>query len=96
MGANIKEWKSELGITYYAHDNTYIEQKQFWGTVVSANNDGIKIRQSNGEFFNLPPDLSSTEPAPQGEYKLKSTGEIIINPDYFATWSLYKPEDSKN
>lgn len=82
-----------VGITYYTHDKQFIEQKQFWGTVISSNHDGISIRQSDGSIYLLPPDLSSTQKAPPGEYRLRSTGEIIMDPDFCATWSSYAPED---
>jgi len=43
--------------------------------------------------FTLPPDLSSTKRAPRGEYKLHSTGEIVVDPDFIATWNLTKPKE---
>lgn len=77
-----------VGITYYTHDEQYIEQKQFWGTVISANEQGVVVKQCSGELLPLPPDLSSTEKAALGEYTLRTTGEVVVNPDYLATWSL--------
>ena len=84
-----------LGMTYYTHDNQYIEQKQFWGTVVSANDTCIEFRQNNGVVCSIPPQLAAIEPAPPGEYTLNSTGEIVVNPDYLTTWSYYKPKEPK-
>ncbi len=77
-----------VGITYYTHENEFIEQKQFYGTVTEANESVIRIRQKDGTEFSLPPDLSSTKRAPLGEYKLRSTGEVVTNPDFLATWNL--------
>lgn len=85
-----------VGITYYTHDEQYIEQKQFWGKVVEVTNEQIILLQNNGETFSLPPDLSSTKPAPLGEYKLRSTGEVVVNPDYIATWLLHRPKENAN
>ena len=82
-----------VGITYYSHDNVYIEQKQFYGTVTEANENIIRVKQKNGVDFTLPPDLSSTKRAPRGEYKLHSTGEIVVDPDFIATWNLTKPKE---
>ena len=82
-----------VGITYYTHDNEYIEQKQFYGTVTEANETIIRVKQKDGTDFTLPPDLSSTKRARQGEYKLRSTGEIVINPDFLATWNLNKAKE---
>ncbi len=84
-----------VGITYYTHDKQFIEQKQFHGTVVRADESGILIRKSDGEETTLPPDLRSTKPASPGEYRERSTGEIVENPDFLSTWNVVKnpPEE---
>ena len=82
-----------VGITYYTHDNEFIEQKQFYGTVTEANEDLIRVKQKDGTDFTLPPDLSSTKRARQGEYKLRSTGEVVVNPDFLATWNLNRAKE---
>lgn len=81
-----------VGITYYTHDNEVIEQKQFYGTVTEANSSIIRLKQKDETELTLPPDLSSTKRARPGEYKLRSTGEIVVNPDFFATWNSVKDE----
>lgn len=80
------------GVTYYTHDAQVIEQKQFYGTVIRADEKAVVIRMANGEIFSLPPDLRSTRPAPPGEYRLRSTGEIVTDPDFLATWNAVKNE----
>ncbi len=82
-----------VGITYYTHDDVYIEQKQFYGTVTEANETIVRIKQKDGTDFTLPPDLSSTKRARKGEYKLRSTGEVVVDPDFLATWNLNKAKD---
>lgn len=82
-----------IGFTYYTHDNVFIEQRQYWGTVIESNEDGIRVKQKNGEVIDLPPDLRSTEVAPPGEYRLRSTGEIIIDPDFLTTWNIKRPPE---
>ena len=81
-----------IGLTYYTADNEFIEQKQYWGTVIESNETRILVQLNNGEIFGLPGDLSSTEIAPPGEYRLHSTGEIVVDPDYLTTWNIYKPK----
>ena len=84
-----------VGLSYYAGDQL-IEQKQYWGTVVEANETRIRFRQTNGELFSLPPNLESTKPAHKGEYRLCSTGEVVTDPDFTSTWSIYhSPEPEK-
>lgn len=86
-----------VGITYYTHDDMLIEQKQYFGEVVEANDRLIRIRRDNGELFTIPPDLRSTHRAKPGEYRLRSTGEIVVNPDYLSMWNIHKsePEDAQ-
>lgn len=83
-----------VGITYYTHDNEFIEQKQFYGTVTQADNNTVCIKEKDGTEHTLPPDLSSTKRAREGEYKLRSTGEVVVNPDFFATWNVTKPKNN--
>lgn len=79
-----------VGITYYTKDNEFIEQKQYWGTVIEANDRQICFRQKNGDIFTLPPDLSSIKPAPKGEYRLRSTGETVVDPDFTSVWTVHQ------
>ena len=84
-----------MGITYYTHDKQFIERKQYHGTVIRANEKAIVIKKPDGELTSIPPDLSSTKPAPAGEYRLRSTGEIVVDPDFLSTWNSVKklPEE---
>ena len=79
-----------IGITYYTAEEEFIEQKQLWGRVIETSEKYILVKLNNGEMFSLPPDLSSTKPAPAGEHRLRSTGEIVVNPDYLTTWNSYR------
>lgn len=77
-----------IGLTYYSIENKPVKQGQYYGTVIDADGQGIKVRLNDGTIFNLPPDLSSTRAAQPGEYHLNSTGEVVVNPDFLATWSI--------
>lgn len=81
-----------VGITYYTGENEMIEQKQVYGEVISADKTGVVLRQKDGATLNLPPDLSSTMRARPGEYKLRSSGEVVVNPDFLAKWNFVKGE----
>ena len=48
--------------------------------------------QNDGSTLILPGDLSSTRIARPGEYKLRSTGEVVTNPDFLATWNFVEGE----
>lgn len=89
-----------IGIRYYevdAAERKFVGQEQLHGEIVRANpEDGIVIRQTNGEEFKMPPDLSMLEPAPKAEYKLRATGEVVVNPDYVATWAIDRPKKQED
>ncbi len=71
------------------------EPSEFFGTVLSADRlDGITLRLEGnraGEVYTLPPDLRSFFPAEEGSYRLRTTGEIVVDPDYTATWTINAP-----
>jgi len=46
--------------------------------------------QRTGEEYNLPPDTRSFRRAGPGEYRLRSTGETVIDPDFTVTFSIRK------
>ncbi|MFX0060574.1 MAG: hypothetical protein ACFFC7_00125 [Candidatus Hermodarchaeota archaeon] len=39
----------------------------------------------------LPPDLSAFQKAEPGDYRLRSTGEVVINPDFTVLWTVQPP-----
>ena len=80
-----------VGITKLDHEENLLEQVQYHGEVVVADQrDGfcVKLRGTReGQFEWLPPDTRAFTPARPGEYRLYSTGEVIANPDYTTTWT---------
>ena len=85
-----------VGITYVAPDGDTVEgQLQYFGKVVSASaKGGVEIAcegSALGELRRLPPDTRAYQPADPGEYRLRSTGEVVVNPDFLSTWTIYKP-----
>ncbi len=77
-----------VGLTYFTKHNEFIERKQYWGTVIEANEKHILIKKQDGEIASLPPDLRSTRLAPKGKYRLHSTGEIVVDPDFTSVWNV--------
>ena len=81
-----------VGLTYLAADGkTVTSQVQYDGRVVSAKPGGIEIAglgKSAGKTMKLPPDLAAFEHAKAGDYELRSTGEIVVNPDLTVHWSI--------
>ena len=83
-----------VGLTYMAVDGAVIEQQQFFGQAVSVDScKGILVALSgirSGEHFNLPPDTRAIETAAPGEYRLRATGDVVVDPDYTAIFSIIK------
>jgi hypothetical protein len=82
-----------VGLAYFEVDaEEPFEQQQLFGRVVSADErEGILLSlegQRTGEQFNLPPDTRSFREADPGEYRLRSTGEVVVNPDFTVTFSI--------
>ncbi len=82
-----------VGVTYCTAEGELLEQKQFWGTVIEANENEIDVKQKDGSIFALPPDLRSTKPAEKGEYTLQSTGEVVVDPDFTSVWMVKKDSE---
>lgn len=84
-----------VGLAYFEVDSEApFEQQQLFGRVVTADErKGILLSlegQRTGEEFNLPPDTRSFRQAGPGEYRLRSTGETVVNPDFTVTFSIRK------
>jgi hypothetical protein len=83
-----------VGVSYFAADGSFIEQQQFFGRVASAGKDGgivLDLEGSRlGEQFCLPPDTRSVYKAAPGDYRLRSTGEVVVDPDYTATYTVQR------
>ena len=79
-----------IGITRLDHRGELIRQEQYHGRVTSAG-ASIHIRLSTGADYQLPPDTRSFRHAPPGEYRLRSTGEVIVDPDFTTSWTVTSP-----
>lgn len=87
-----------VGMTYYAADGVTVEPvAQYHGRIVSADCErGFLIAcegRWKGQTMGLPPFSGAFEKASPGEYKLKSTDEVVIDPDVLATWALHPPKN---
>ena len=87
-----------IGINYCDKNDNLVEQKQVYGTIIKADaTDGFAIRlegEKEGELFWLPPDTRAFQDAEPGEYRLRSTGEIVVDPDFITYWTVNRPPPS--
>lgn len=76
-----------VGITYLNADGSVCEQVQMHGTVTRLDERGwLVLSRPNGQGeFTFPPRL---KPAKPGEYRLRSTGEVIVNPEFIGVYSV--------
>jgi hypothetical protein len=78
-----------VGITFLDSDGALIEQFQTHGRVVAANSaEGIVLVRPNGGRFVIPPSPQWLKAARPGEYRLRSTGEVVNDPDYLMSATL--------
>jgi hypothetical protein len=81
------------GVTYLAADGIRVtSQVQYHGRIVSVEaTKGFEIACEGkwaGKTMTLPPVLQAFHHAKPGQYRLRSTGETIENPDLTTTWSI--------
>ena len=81
-----------IGITFLDEAGNLIEQFQTYGPIVLIDEiKGIVIEKTDGSGdFGIPPGLQNLRPAPRGQYRLRSTGEIVADPDFTSTWTVEK------
>lgn len=81
-----------VGITCVDHKDELVSQEQFHGRVESLDDGLIHIRVAGtGEDFTLPPDPSAFTRARPGSYRLRSTGEVVVDPDFTSSWTVRAP-----
>jgi hypothetical protein len=79
-----------IGLTYVSQDGELLGQLQVHGDVVEVDEGhGIAVELSDaGKVFWLPPDPSALKDAPPGEYRFRSTGEVVVDPDLMTSWTV--------
>ncbi|MEA3001451.1 MAG: hypothetical protein QOH81_239 [Sphingomonadales bacterium] len=81
-----------LGITCLGADGTP-PQEQFVGVGSIEDQQTyalIRIRCDDGEVRDYPFEARSLQRAPPGEYRLRSTGQVVKDPDFLMTWTVTK------
>jgi hypothetical protein len=79
-----------VGITRQARDGSH-EQEQFVGIAGIEDRETyalVRLRCDDGEMRDYPFDARTLQRAPAGEYRLRSTGQVVRNPDFLMTWIM--------
>ncbi|MDQ4048225.1 MAG: hypothetical protein M3131_02430 [Actinomycetota bacterium] len=78
-----------VGLTTLSTAGELIERKQFAGRLATVDRlRGLELELEDGDRYWLPPDVRSLEPAPPGDYRLRSTGQTVRDPDFLFTWTI--------
>jgi hypothetical protein len=84
-----------VGITYVDPEGVPESQAQYYGLVTTADKtQGILIECHGvwaGELCGLPPETAAFQKAASGTYRLRSTGEEVVDPDYLSSWTIKRP-----
>jgi hypothetical protein len=84
-----------VGLTHCNSDGSVDRQEQLFGIVQSAHKSaGVLLNLKGtraGCRYNLPPDLRSYFKASPGNYRLRSTNEVVTDPDFTVTFSVHEP-----
>lgn len=71
---------------------------QTYGRVVNvAPSEGVTIECMGahaGRMFTVPPDPQAFAPAPPNDYRLRSTGDVVRNPDFLVTFDVLSRSDT--
>lgn len=63
------------------------------GVITRINEAIIAVeRQDTSEEFTIPADMDALKVAAAGEYRLKPSGEVVVNPNYLAVWTITEPD----
>jgi hypothetical protein len=81
-----------IGVTVLDAAGGVTDKFQVYGRVSSADQTGgidVKLRGNReGETYTLPPDTRAFRRAKPGNYTLKATGEVVVDPDFTTSWTF--------
>jgi hypothetical protein len=81
-----------VGITRIEANGALIEKVECHGRITTVDPDeGIKVALSDGELLTLPPNPDAFRDAKPGIYRLRSTGEEVVDPDLTTVWTIREP-----
>ena len=86
-----------VGVTVLGPNDEVVEQREYHGWIELAEEGrGIAIRRNDTATLEwLPPDLEALQPAAPGTYTLRSSGEVVIDPDLVTTWTVVSSSSSE-
>jgi hypothetical protein len=81
------------GVTMVDHAGRVTERQQCHARVVDASDEGgVTLVDGDGTEHWLPFDPAAYEPAEPGEYELRSTGQVVVDPTWLTKWIVKPPQ----
>jgi hypothetical protein len=81
-----------IGLTFENEKGDLLRRVQMHGRIVCADKrEGIKVVLGglrSGQEYILPPQTDAFKKASPGEYTLRSTQEVVMNPDLISNWVM--------
>jgi hypothetical protein len=80
-----------VGITRTNPKGKILTQQQLHGVIVTATARCIELELGGvheGKTWRMPPILERLSPAKRGKYELKTTGEVVEDPDFTFTLTM--------
>jgi hypothetical protein len=84
-----------IGVTNEDASGNIVNKQEMHGVIerITPVSIEVSLRGScQGTTYKLPPDLRSLFPARRGEYRLRETGELVVDPDYTTSWTIKAPQ----
>ena len=98
LGTHLSEYDGYVGkhllrsLTYLRDTGEVRYKVQLHGIITRINEAIIAVeRQDTGEEFTIPATLEALEIAAAGEYHLKPSGAVVVNPDYLCVYTIGEP-----
>jgi len=83
-----------IGLTFLNKNGDLIEQFQTHGTVSELTDDGLlRIKRNDGSIFQMPYNKDTIQQADKGEYRERTTGDIVKDPNFIMTWEITTTND---
>ncbi|MFN8398234.1 MAG: hypothetical protein U0176_26730 [Bacteroidia bacterium] len=83
-----------IGLTFVDENEAVIEQYQTSGRFKEFDDVLMRLEREDGSIYQVPYDPDTIAYAEPGEYRERSTGRIIVDPDFIIRWTINitKPE----
>jgi hypothetical protein len=81
-----------LGITILSSDGEELERHQLHGAIRGMETPyGLVVELAGGGLLDLPPTFALLDEAPPGDYRLRSTGEVVVDPNLMSVVTIELP-----